>query len=101
MTPVPIKFPTCKKGEKRKANPPAIPKGARAALKIKLSGAKAAKPMSMAEQLAAASKKLEKVETKESPTITSSSGSQKPAGGQMSLAEQLQAAQAKMKKAPG
>ena len=70
-------------------------------MKLKLSGAKAAKPMSMAEQLAAASKKLVKVETKESPTITSSSGSQKPAGGQMSLAEQLQAAQAKMKPAAG
>jgi hypothetical protein len=101
---VPIKFPTCKKGEKRKANPPAIPKGARAALKIKLSGKKAEKPKTMAEQLAAASKKLEKVETKESPTITASasSASAKPGiGAPMSLAEQLQAAQAKMKKAPG
>jgi hypothetical protein len=61
--------------------------------------------MTMAEQLAAASKKLEKVETKESPTITSSTASSTSAkpgvGAPMSLAEQLQAAQAKMKKVPG
>ena len=63
-----------------------------------MSGKKAEKPKTMAEQLAAASKKLEKVETKETPTITAA----KPnaPGAPMSLAEQLQAAQAKMKKAP-
>lgn len=49
VKPIEIKYPTVKKGTKRKANPPPKPAGARGPLKIKTSGAKAAKTVSMAD----------------------------------------------------
>jgi hypothetical protein len=60
--PVPIKYPTLKQGAKRVANPAPAPKGGRGPIKAKLSGAKVEKAVSLADQLAAQSKKLAHVE---------------------------------------
>jgi len=48
---VQIKFPTLKKGDKRKQNAPSKPSGARGPFNLKAAGKATAKAMTMAEQL--------------------------------------------------
>ena len=98
---MPIKFATPKKGDKRVARPPPAPPGGRGPIKAQLSNTKVEKTLTLAEQLAAQSKKLQKVDTTPANNANSSaSQSQLPAKA-MTLQEQILAAQAKIKPVPG
>ena len=85
--PVPIKFPTLKKGAKRVVNAPPAPKGGRGPIKAKLSGAKQEKAMSLADQLAAQSKKMQHVEAPKPAPLPGATDGPKPAGAPMTLQE--------------